>query len=72
LGLRTSAVGHPCAVMTDSLEGTAREGEDQPELVEQHDEDEQHVRAPQPGSTPAPSESPYDDTIPRERPDPDQ
>jgi hypothetical protein len=59
--------------MTDSFEGTAREDEEQPELVEQHDdEDEQRVRAPQPGNTPAPSESPYDSTIPRERPDPDQ
>jgi hypothetical protein len=66
--------------MTDSFEGTWREdeGHDPTELEElspeprDDDEDDQEIeRAPQPGNTPAAS-PPFDSTLPRERPDPDQ
>ena len=63
--------------MTDHIEGDEPEVDDagvdpnEPEVDEtgvERDDEEQAERAPQPGNTPGPSESPpFDSTLPRER-----
>jgi hypothetical protein len=58
--------------MSDHIEGDNPDVDDA-DSVERDGEEEEIERAPQPGNTPAPAESPpFDSTVPRERPDPDQ